>query len=215
MIWWMLGILLTLVGLQLLALQLLRRHDNFDKAAASVNGLATATAILFAGYWYVYERKGQPQADTALKVVGLKVSPEYVTLQARFSVKNLGATLLQLGGTDVRLMAVNADSLPLGRIAALGREDFPDRIGGKSVFDDGALTWPTVRWFHGGAPRRVEPGETDLRVVDFVASCSNTAMRVYFAMERPGTDEVWQDMATLSLSALCAKPVGSKEVLSD
>lgn len=215
MFWWLGGIVLTLAALQLLAVLLLRRHDGFDKAAGAVNALATAAAILFAGYWYIYERKGQPQADTALKVVGLKVSPGYVTLQARFAVKNLGATLLEVGETDARLMAINADSLPLERIVALGREDFPDRIDGHSVFDDGALTWPTVRWFHGGATRHVEPGETDLRLVDFVASCRNTAMRVYFAMERPGTEDVWRDTATLSLSALCAKPVGSKEVLSD
>lgn len=215
MLWWLGGILFSLAALQTLAVQLLRRHEGFDKAAGAVNALATAAAILFAGYWYIYERKGQPQADTALKVVGLKVSPDYITLQARFSVKNLGATLLEIGETDVRLLAMNADSLPLDRISALGREDFPDHIEGRSIFDNGALTWPMVRWFHGGTPRHIEPGETDLRLVDFVASCRNTAMRVYFAMERPGTDDVWSDTATLSTAELCAKPVGTKEVLSD
>ena len=215
MFWWLGGIVLTLAALQLLAVRLLGRHEGFDKAAASVNALATAAAILFAGYWYIYERKGQPQADAVLKVVGLKVSPDFVTLQARFTVKNLGATLLEVGKTDARLMAINADSLPLHRIAALGREEFPAKIGGRMIFDDGILTWPTVRWFHGGSPRHVEPGETDLRIIDFVASCRNTAMRVYFAMERPGSDEVWSDMATLDLAGLCAKAVGSKETLSD
>lgn len=215
MLWWLGGILLTLGAMQLVAVKLMRRHDGFDRAAAAVNALSTAAAILFAGYWYIYERKGQPEADTTLRVIGLKVSKDYVALQARFSVKNLGSTLLKVGQTDARLMEMDDDSLPLQRIAHLPAEAFPATMDGRVLFDDGSLGWPTIRWFHGGGERRVEPGETDLRLIDFVASCRNTAMRLYFGMQRPGTSDYWRDVATIGMTDLCSKPVGTKEELSD
>ena len=215
MYWWIGAIGVALVASQALAFRLQRRDPAFEKAAVAVQSLATAVAIMFAGYWYIYERKGQPQANIGLEVVGVKVSRDHVALQTRFTIKNLGSTLLEVGKTDARLQQMNPDSLPLKKIDALGREDFPELLGDTKIYDDGALKWPTIRWFRGGAARRIEPGETDYRVVDFVATCRNSAMRIFFSMQRPGTDQVWSDLAMISLTGLCRKPIGSKEMLSD
>lgn len=215
MLGWIGVIAVALVAAQALAVLVQRREPAFEKAAVAVQSLATAVAIMFAGYWYVFERKGQPQANIGLEVVGLKVSADHVALQTRFTIRNLGATLLEIGGVDARLQQMNADSLPLPAIDTLQREAFPETLGGRNLYDDGTLMWPTVRWFRGGAARHIEPGETDYRMVDFIAGCTNTAMRVYFAVQRPGTGESWCDMATVSLSGLCRKAVGTKEVLSD
>ncbi len=215
MYWWVAGIVVTLVALQLATLSLQDRYRQFDKAAMAVQSLATAAALLFAGYWFLYERKGQPQANTRLEVVGLKIARDAVSLEARFTLTNLGSTLLEVSEADVRLQQMNADSLPVAELLALDREAFPERIGGKNAYDDGVLMWPTVRWFRGGERRRVEPGETDMRVVDMVASCRDTALRVLFMMRRPGTDHVWSDQATVGLAALCRKRIGSKEVWSN
>lgn len=215
MVWWLIGIVAALCAMQLAALHIQRRDFSFEKAAVAVQALATTVAIMFAGYWYIYERKGQPQANIGLEVVGLKVAKDLVTLEARFTISNLGSTLLEVGETDARLQEMNADSLPLDAIRKLGWQDFPAKVAGRDAFDDGVLLWPTVKWFKGGGDRRIEPGESDLRIVDFVASCRNTAMRVYFAMQRPGSDQVWSDQAILSLAQLCGGPIGTKEILSD
>ena len=190
------------------------RDHHFEKSAVAVQAVATTVALLFAGYWYIYERKGEPHANTALEVVGVHVAGDFVTLQTRFSITNLGATLLRVSDFDVRLQEVNAASLPLSRIAAAGRDAFPEKVGGMKIYDNGVLMWPTVKWFRSNATRSIEPGETDLQVIDFVASCRNTAMRVLFMAGRPGSHEVWYDQALVSLSGLCSNPVGSKEVLS-
>lgn len=211
---WVGGIAAALVVAQLLAWSLQRRDHHFEKAALSVQALATTVAVMFAGYWYVYERKGEPQADTKLEVVGIKASRDHLDLEARFSVRNLGATLLMVGDADVRLQVVGPDRLPLDAIAALPREEFPDRIDDRDVYDDGVLMWPTVRWFRGGATRHLEPGETDLRVVDLLASCRDKAARILFMMRRPGTDQRWSDQAFVDLAGLCSKRIGSREVLS-
>lgn len=215
MYWWIGAIVVALIVAQAVALVAQRRYRQFDKAALAVQGLATTVAIMFAGYWYMYERKGQPQANTKLEVVGLKVSDDYLDLETRFSISNLGATLLRVGEADVRLQAVNPDSLPLAAIDRLPRSAFPDRMGGKDVYDDGVLMWPTIKWFRGGAVRHIEPGETDLRIVDFVASCRNRAARVLFMMKRPGSDQLWSDQALVDLSGLCSKRIGSREILSE
>lgn len=215
MYWWIGAIAFALLLAMLLAFRLQRRDPAFEKAAMAVQALATAVAIMFAGYWYVYERKGQPQANIGLEITGVRVSRAYVALQTRFTIKNLGSTLLSVGRADARLQAMNADSLPLDAVATLGREEFPDTLEGGNLYDDGTLMWPTVRWFRGGAERHIEPGEMDYRIIDFVASCRNKAMRVFFSMQRPGTDQVWSDLAMISLAGLCAKPIGSKETLSE
>ena len=212
--WWLAGIGTAALLLQFTALTFQRRDIHFEKSAMGMQAFATTVAIMLAGYWYVYERKGVPHANTKLEVVGLKVSRDHVDLETRFSISNLGATLLNVGEADVRLQEVNRDSLPLQAIEALEREEFPDKLLGGDVYDDGILMWPTVKWFRGGAPRHIEPGETDLRVVDFIASCRNTAMRVMFMMKRPGTDQVWSDQALINLAGLCSKKIGSREVLS-
>lgn len=215
MYWWIGVIAVALIASQWLAFVLQRRNAAFEKAAVAVQSLATAAAIMFAGYWYVYERKGQPQANIGLEVVGVRVARHYVALQTRFTIKNQGSTLLEVGAVDARLQQVNATSLPLDDIVALGRDDFPETLDDKNLYDDGALMWPTVKWFKGGALRHVEPGEIDYRIIDFIAPCSNKAMRVYFAVKRPGSSESWTDMATVSLTGLCAKPIGSKEILDE
>lgn len=215
MFWWLAAMILVLVAVQLASLRVQRRDHSFEKSAMAVQALATTLALMFAGYWYLYDRKGQPQANTSLEVVGLKVTDDLVALEARFTISNLGATLLQVGQSDVRLQTMNADSLPFAAIEKLGGQSFPAMVEGRDAFDDGVLMWPTVRWFRGGVRRSIEPGETDLKIVDFLASCRNTAMRIYFAMLRPGSDQAWSDQAVLGLSDLCSKKVGTKEVLSD
>lgn len=215
MYWWVAGIAVALIALQLAAFLLQRRYSDFDKAAMGVQSLATAAALLFAGYWFLYERKGQPQANTRLEVVGLKVAKGAVALEARFTLTNLGTTLLDVGETDVRLQQMNADSLPIDKLLALKREEFPEYIDGADTYDDGMLMWPTIRWYRGGKPRSIEPGETDIRTVDMVTSCSDTALRLLFMMRRPGSDQLWQDQATLGMAELCRKPIGSKEVWSN
>lgn len=215
MYWWIGAIAVALIASQWAAFVLQRRNPAFEKAAVAVQSLATVVAIMFAGYWYVYERKGQPQANIGLEVTAIKVSPSYVALQTRFTIRNLGATLLEVGSADVRLQQMNPSSMPLKQVDALDREDFPEMLGDTKLYFDGALKWPTVRWFKGGASRQIEPGEADYRIVDFIASCQNKAMRVYFAMDRPGSDQAWSDMAMISLSGICSKPVGSKEVLNE
>ena len=119
MYWWVAGIVVTLVALQLATLFLQGRYRHFDKAAMAVQSLATAAALLFGGYWFLYERKGQPQANTRLEVVGLKVAPDAVSLEARFTLTNLGSTLLEVGEADVRLQQMNAGSLPVAELLAL------------------------------------------------------------------------------------------------
>lgn len=215
MYWWMAAIAVVLVALQLASLRLQGGYRQFDKAAMAVQSLATTAALMLAAYWYVYERKGVPQANTRLEVVGLKVAPDAVALEARFTMTNLGSTLLEVGESDVRLQQMNVDSLPVARLLSLKREEFPELLDGKDAYDDGVLMWPTIKWFRGGGERDVEPGETDLRVADMMASCRDTALRVLFQMRRPGTDHVWSDQATVGLSELCAKPVGGKQVWSN
>lgn len=212
MLWWIGGIVVALVAAQAAALFAQGRYRHFDKSALAVQGLATTLAILFAGYWYVYERKGQPQANTRLEVVGVRLSPEAVALEARFTISNMGATLLRIGGSDVRLQRIGAEGFPVDALLERGRDDFPDMVDGMDAYDDGLLMWPTVKWYRGGRERHIEPGETDLRAVDFVARCDDRAFRVLFMMDRPGTDQVWSDQATVSLVDLCSKRVGGREV---
>lgn len=215
MFWWIAGIATAALLLQFAALRLQRRDTHFEKSAMAMQAVATTIAIMFAGYWYVYERKGQPRANTRLEVVGVKVAPDQVTLETRFSISNIGATLLTVGETDVRLQLVAADSLPIRAIQDLPRAAFPERIAGRDIYDDGFLMWPTIKWFRGGEARAIEPGETDLRVIDFIASCRHAALRVLFMMKRPGSGLVWRDQALIGLSDLCSKDVGSREMLSE
>jgi len=214
MIWWIAGFLVLIGGGLYATWHLQSRDQHVEKAAVALQAVATTLALLLAGYWYIYERKGQPHANTALEVVGVRVSDGFVTIQARFSITNLGATLLRVSDFDVRLQAVNAASLPLAKIAVAARESFPEKIGGMDIYDNGVLMWPTVKWFRSNVTRSIEPGETDLQVIDFVASCRNTAMRVLFMTGRPRSQEVWYDQALVSLSGLCSNPVGTREVLS-
>lgn len=215
MFWWIAGILTAVALFQAAAFLFQRRDQHFEKSAMAMQAVATTIAIMFAGYWYVYERKGQPQANTRLEVVGLKVAADTVALEARFTISNLGSTLLKVGETDARLQKMNADSLPLAYIQKLNWTAFPDRVGERELYEDGRLRWPTVKWFKGGGTHKIEPGETDLRVVDFVTTCANTAMRIMFEMQRPGSTEVWRDQAIVSLADLCGKRIGSKEILND
>lgn len=215
MYWWVAGIAVALIALQVAAFALQRRYAEFDKAAMGVQSLATAAALLFAGYWFLYERKGQPQANTRLEVVGLKVAKGAVALEARFTLTNLGTTLLDVGETDVRLQQMNADSMPIEKLLALKHDEFPAEMDGQEIYDDGMLMWPTRRWFRGGAPRSIEPGETDIRTVDMVTSCRDTTLRLLFMMRRPGSHQLWQDQATLALTDLCRKPIGTKEIWSN
>lgn len=194
------------------------KFERYERAALAAQAIVTCVALLSAGWWYFVERKGMPHADVSLRVTAVKLDEARLLVEARLAVRNLGTTLLEVGGADFRYQPLAPDALRLDEIESLERSAFPGFEDG-GQYQNGVLQWNVTRnYVDREHTLELEPGERDLRHVDFIANCRHPAARVTASMEKPGDEDgrVWRDRALVSFVELCrgGAAVGTRRVLN-
>ncbi|HEX8572668.1 MAG TPA: hypothetical protein VF759_07950 [Allosphingosinicella sp.] len=226
----------------------LRRYDDSivvkpapsrtaESTAIVVQASVAAIAIVVAGFWYYFERRGQPHADIALEVAGAKVEEGLVLIEAQVLTKNLGRRLLKTSDWDVRLQTVAPTSLPLLDIARLAARDWRTVVKGQEVYAGQVIEWHSIKEFEGSKPRETEPGEVDAAPFDFIVGCGTKVARLVVHVKKPDVsggwgfkiastrtedssdassqeNDVkpglwWSEQALLPVQDLCSRPVGS------
>ena len=227
MIAFLLLVLLILTLLIVAVGRLYRRNEKLDPVIQGVQAILTGFAILLAGSWYLVERKGMSHAELGIKADGVRMPGDVVLVQLRIEIRNVGHTLLRARDWDVRLQAIYPSDLPLAPLAGMQLNHWPSAVGNYRAYDKQALQWPTISRFRGQDLHEVEPGEADLKVVDFVVSCkSDKVIRATAALKKLDTrwdwpsvrkrirfesqDELWwKERMLIDLGRLCASPQGT------
>lgn len=224
-------VLLVLVLLIWVVRRLYRRDDKLDPVIQGVQAILTAFAILLAGTWYLVERKGMSHADLQLKANGVRMPGGVVLVQLRIEIRNIGHTLLQARDWDVRLQSIYPTELPLTPLADTRLNHWPQAVGTHQAYSTQELRWPTISRFRGQDLHEVEPGEMDLKSIDFVVSCISDkvvrataavkkldarwdwpSMRKRFAGKSP--DELWwKERLLIDLGRVCGMPEGTTMAL--
>ena len=206
--------------------RLYRRNDKLDPVLQGVQAVLTAFAILLAGLWYFVERKGMSHAELALKVHGVKMPGDLALVQLRIEIRNVGHTLLRARDWDVRLQSIFPTDLPLAPLADTEFNHWPRAVGAVEAYHTQELRWPTISYFRGQDLHEVEPGEMDLKNMDFVVSCDNAVLRAGAALRKLDTrwdwasirkrigGEMpealwWKERALVDLHKLCAGKAGT------
>lgn len=231
---WALGILVF--GLVVVAIfqRLIRPDGKLSDAAQGAQAVISLIAILFAGYWFIYERKAYPQADVEQEVEVRKIANDLVLITATISVTNDGHTVLDIRMLNSRLLQIEPLTLPLRRHQEWGRDDWPASMTARAgdprtlvprenaipIYDKGQLRFEPLRGLFLNAPAgddsanglmQIEPGETDRRVVDFVTDCRLRTGRVVTEVRKPGTKNLaWKMFSTVSLREACAENAETK-----
>jgi hypothetical protein len=176
--------------------RLYKRNATLDPAAKVVQAVLTAFALLLAGLWYFVERKGMSHAEIKVTADGARVSPELALVQLRIETKNVGFIVLRARHWDVRLLSiVPSYKMPLPQIATLPRGAWPEKVAGENAYFDQELRWKVIRRFDGDDLHEVEPGELDVKSMDWLVPCSFRVLRATVAVEKP--DKSWNWRALL------------------
>ncbi|MEA2998856.1 MAG: hypothetical protein QOK17_689 [Sphingomonadales bacterium] len=214
--------LIALVATILICAVLFRVWPSTEKVAAIAQSALTAAAILLAGFWYFVERKAMPHAELHLEARGVHLQAGLALVALRIDIKNGGSTVLHAAQWDVRLLSIVPTKLPLSSLAALGRDEWPES---ENAYYDQELRWDVLRAFRGSDDHAVEPGESDIKAMDFIVPCTYPVLRATAALKRPqargreerlertfnedtSDDWWWKDRALIDLQELCRKPVG-------
>ena len=220
-------VLLVLVLLIWVVGRLYRRNDKLDPVVQGVQAILTAFAILLAGSWYLVERKGMSHAELALGANGVRLPDGVVLVQLRIEIRNIGHTLLRARDWDIRLQTIYPTDLPVAPLAATRLNHWPAKVGDHQAYHSQEIRWPAIARFRGENLHEVEPGEKDVKSVDFFVPCATEkVIRATAAVkkldprwdwgsikkrmrgEKP--DELWwKDRALVDISKLCAAPEGS------
>jgi hypothetical protein len=220
-------VLLVLVLLIWVVRRLYRRDDKLDPVVQGVQAILTAFAILLAGTWYLVERKGMSHAELALKGNGVRLPGGMVLVQLRIEIRNIGHTLLRARDWDIRLQSIYPTDLPVAPLAATDLNHWPAAVGEHPAYHTQEIRWPAISRFRGQDLHEVEPGETDLKSVDFFVPCaSEKVVRASAAVLKldprldwpsiakrlrgEAPDQLWwKERALFDLGKLCAAPEGS------
>jgi hypothetical protein len=209
-----------------------RRAATTQNVVAMVQSLLTAAAILLAGFWYFIERKGMAHAEMHLAATGVHVADGIALVQLRIETKNVGYIMLRAEQWDVRLLSVVPTRLPLEKLVRLKVTPWPERFANADTYYDQELGWQPLRAFQGADRHDIEPGESDLKALDFVVPCTLQAGEFTAALRKrdagwdwdrfkkkllTGEQEEmwWKDRLLFSLKELCASPMGSVVRLGD
>ena len=229
----------TFLFLVLLALALViwvvrrmyHRDEKFDPVLQGVQAIMTAFAILLAGTWYLVERKGMSHAGLELKAEGVRMPGGVALVQLRIEIRNIGHTLLQARDWDVRLQSIYPAAIPLAPLTRTELNHWPKAVGKHQAYATQELRWPTISRFRGRDLHEVEPGEMDLKNIDFVVSCAtDRVVRASAAVKKldprwdwpsirkrlggePPDELWWKERALIDLGTLCDKPEGTAMAL--
>lgn len=208
-----------------------KRNDKLDPVIQGVQAILTAFAILLAGTWYLVERKGMSHAELKLKAYGVRMPGGLALVQLRIEIKNIGHTLLRARDWDVRLQSIYPTDLPLTTLTQTDLNHWPKAVGEHQGYHTQELRWPTIRRFRGQDLHEVEPGEMDLKSLDFVVSCdSEKVLRASTAVKKLDArwdwpsirkrlsgetpDQLWwKERSLIDLGTLCGKPDGTAMAL--
>lgn len=226
---WAIVILLVALGVVFVFKVLIRSDDKLSDAAQGSQNLISLIAILFAGYWFVFERKAYPQADLEQQIEVRRIADDLVLITAIISVKNDGHTVLNIKKLNSRLLQIEPLTLPLRHHREWGRDDWPSTLSARPgdpttlvqretsipIYDKGQIRFEPLRGLFLEAPAGknganglmlIEPGETDRRVIDFVTDCRLRTGRIVTEVRKPGTEKLaWKVFSTVSLREACAE----------
>jgi hypothetical protein len=219
-------VVVVLAALIWLVGRMYRKNTSIDPVLKVVQALLTAIALLLAGLWYFVERKGMSHAEIHLDAKGVHVAPGIALLQLRIETKNVGYIVLHAHQWKVRLLSVVPSDLPLDKLVRLKRDVWPARLGGVDAYYVQELDWKPLRAFDDEDVHEVEPGEVDVKTMDFIVPCTLQVGRVTVALQKRDTgfdwDRLkqrlmfrkpaplwWKDRLLVSFLELCAGPVGT------
>lgn len=223
-----LAIVFLVVMLSLSLWVMTRAGQNFHPAAASLQALITAAAVLLAGGWYLVERRGAAQADLELDLAGARLDDEAVLIQAKVTIHNRGQILLKPAQWDVQLLGlVPAGGLPVGAAVEAGArfpEEWPSLIGSDAIYSaEGEARWRGLRRYARRADLEVEPGEKDVKLFDFLLPCTVKSAVVSVRLRKPPPTFMWErepeegrwwrDRGLVGLAELCAGRPGTVAAL--
>jgi hypothetical protein len=223
-----LAIIFLIVVLSLALWAISRATDKFHPAAASLQAVITAAAVILAGGWYIVERRGAAQADIDLRVAGARLEGDAVLVEAKVTIQNRGQILLRPADWDVQLLAVApANGLPVEAAVAAGvglPSAWPARIGSDPLYSaEGEARWRGLRRYAERADLEVEPGEKDVKMFDFLIPCTVRAAVVSVRLRKPPPTFVWEsepeggrwwrDRSLIGLAGLCAGATGTVAAL--
>jgi hypothetical protein len=219
-----LAILFLFLALSLALWMMSRATEKFHPAAASLQALVTAAAVILAGGWYMVERRGAAQADIELEVAGAKLAEGIVLVEVKVTVHNRGQVLVRPARWDVQLLSVApANGLPVaGAVEAGARmpQGWPKAIGGQPLYSaEGEARWRGLRRYDQPADLEVEPGEKDVKMFDFLIPCSIDAAVVSVRLRKPPPALIWEredeggrwwrDRSLIGLTELCGGETGT------
>lgn len=172
-------LLIILLAICFLGLFILgiRNLDAWEKRAKYAQALLTLLALLTTGYWFFLERKGMPHADVSQDVTVVPVADGLVAVEAHVRVTNLGQRLLKIDRINSRLQLIRADAYHYDQLNRERGEAYwggerPNNSKHPEQFHASELRWPIHRRYNDIVKHEIEPGETDMIVVTFLASCS-------------------------------------------
>jgi hypothetical protein len=218
--------LLCLLLLLAVAALIYRRTSASQNVMSTVQSLLTAAAILLAGFWYFIERKGMSHAEVHLSATGVHMAEGIALVQLRIETKNVGYIMLHANEWDVRLLSVLPNQLPLDTLAGLKLLAWPAQIDKAEAYYAQELAWTPVRAFQGYDRHDIEPGESDLKAIDFVVPCTLRVGELTAALRKldmswdwdrlmnklrgkENEQMWWKDRLVFNLAGVCDGPIGS------
>ena len=154
-----------------------RDLEKWDKRAKYAQALLTLLALLTTGYWFFLERRGMPHADVSQEVSVIPVTEGLVAVEAHVEISNLGQRLLRIDKVSSRLQLVRHERFDYDDLATKMKEDYWQAVRPRmkaensKQFHYAELRWPIYRKYEDEVEHRIEPGETDVFVVTYLASC--------------------------------------------
>lgn len=201
------------------------KDSRFHAGAVSWQGLAAMLIAVVAGYWYLVERRGTAHANVSISATGIKLDAGTVLIQGRVAVENTGQILLEPQMLDVRLLSViphgGASAADLALHARSSLDQWPAELGGLPAYNGGELQWYGLRQFRAPANQEVEPGETDVRMIDMVVACDVQVAKLTVQLRKPSPawwqwwlsepegGWWWKDRIVINLVPLCASEIGT------
>jgi hypothetical protein len=196
---------------------------RIGRVAQVIQSLLTSAAILIGGWWFISERKSIVHADIKVEATGARISKNLILVQGTIETKNVGHVVLETKQWVIRLTRVIPSDLPVEEIAKLGIRDWPEKLSkapnAPTIYEHQQLEWYKLREISEPDERTVEPGETDIRHVDFIIPCSVALASFSAWVQKPAAkhwfglveekEQWWSARTLLPLSAVCRTSVGS------
>lgn len=202
------------------------RTERVQPVVAVVQSFLTVVAILLAGFWYFVERKGTSHAELSVKADGVHLTPDQALVQLKIEIRNAGATLLHADDWKVQILSLDPAALPIAQVAALPYDQWPGDATKGDPYRAQELAWPAIRVFKGREPHQIEPGELDLKTLEFLVPCDEKVVRAAVSLKKRDfkwdptallakraqddpAEYWWKARALLDIGQLCGKPVGA------